>query len=119
VPAEALLRMVTVAAARLLKLGDAGRLRVGGAADFVVIPAAGRSPAEALLHASRRDVQLIVVGGRPLVGMPQMRRVFSARNVRPVPLVIDDQERIAARSLGHAIARCPIDEPGVRRPAGV
>ena len=110
--------MVTLAAARLLKLPDAGRLRVGGAADLVVIPAAGSGPAEALLHASRRDLQLIVVGGRPMVGVPRMRQLFEARNVRPLPVVIDDQERIAASSLGHAIARCPIDEPGVRCPAG-
>jgi cytosine/adenosine deaminase-related metal-dependent hydrolase len=118
VPAEALLRMVTLAAARLLKLPDAGRLRVGGPADLVVIPAAGSGPAEALLHASRRDLQLIVVGGRPMVGAPRMQQLFEARSVRPVPVAIDDQERIAASSLGHAIARCPIDEPGVRCPAG-
>jgi cytosine/adenosine deaminase-related metal-dependent hydrolase len=118
IPAEALLRMVTTAPAKLLKLPDAGRLRVGGAADLVVIPPAGGDPAESLLRASRRDLQLVVVGGRPLIGAPQMRRLFEARHVRAVTVVIDDRERIAASSLGRAIARCPIDEPGVRRPSG-
>ena len=118
VPAEALLRMVTAAPARLLKLPDAGRLGVGGLADLIVVPAAGSSPAEALLRASRRDLQLVVVGGRPLVGAPRMRRLFLARHVKAVPIVIDDRDRIAAASLGHAIARCPIDEPGVRCPGG-
>ena len=113
VSADALLRMVTVAAAGLLRLPEAGRLRVGGPADLIVIPAAGESPAEALLHASRRDIQLSVVGGLPMIAAASLRHVFAARNVAAVPLIIDGEQRLAASSLGRAISRSPIAEPGV------
>ena len=113
VPADTLLAMVTLAPARLLKLPEAGRLRVGGIADLIVIPAAGGDPASALRHSARRDLELVVLGGQPMVGAPSMDPVFAARNITTVPIVIDEQVRLAAAWLGRAITRCPIAEPGV------
>ena len=119
VPADALLRMVTVAPARLLKLPEAGSLRVGAPADLIVVPAVGADPAEALRRAARRDLQLVVLGGRPMVGAPWMRQVFAARNVTATSILIDEQVRLAAAWLGRAIARCPIAEPGAMCPSHV
>jgi hypothetical protein len=113
---DELLAMVTTSAARALKLATAGRLIVGGPADLMVIPpprGGSRSVAEALLDTERRDVRLVMVGGRPLVAAPILKDVFAARHCRPRALRVDGVERLADRRLAAAIARCPIREPGV------
>jgi cytosine/adenosine deaminase-related metal-dependent hydrolase len=69
--------------------------------------------AEALLAATRRDVRLVVVDGRPLVGDPDMAAVFEARRVGPRPIRVDDVLKIADSGLTRRIAGCPIAEPGV------
>ena len=69
--------------------------------------------AEALLAATRRDVRLVVVDGRPLLGDPDMAPVFEARRVGPRPIRVDDVLKIADSGLTRRIAGCPITEPGV------
>jgi cytosine/adenosine deaminase-related metal-dependent hydrolase len=108
-----LLRAVTTAPAGMLKLADAGRIAVGGAADLMVLPALGGSAADALLAATRRDIALVTIGGRPMVGSPALRTVFEARRAAARPIVVDGTERLAESRLGWAIAQCPIAEPGV------
>jgi cytosine/adenosine deaminase-related metal-dependent hydrolase len=114
-----LLPMVTTSAARALKLETAGRIVVGGPADLMVIPPpnpGSRSVAEALLGTERRDVRLVVVGGRPMLAAPTVRAVFAARGTRPRALRVDGVERLADPWLAAAIVRCPIHEPGVEIP---
>jgi cytosine/adenosine deaminase-related metal-dependent hydrolase len=111
-PAE-LFAMVTVNAARLLRLPRAGRLTVGGPADLVVLPGGAAGAAAALLSASRRDISLVVVGGRPLVGVPPFAPVFLARGVTPRSISIDGSPRVADSALVRRIDGCPIREPGV------
>ncbi len=62
-PAAALYRMVTEDAARILRLrrGE-GTLVEGGVADLIALPDAGRTPAQALLRATRP--MLVMVGGK-------------------------------------------------------
>jgi cytosine/adenosine deaminase-related metal-dependent hydrolase len=113
VTAAELLRMVTTAPARMLRLGGAGSIAIGGGADLIVLPPDRRDPASALLAASRSDLRLVALGGRPVVGAPALESVFRARRVRTRPLVVDGVERIADSGLVHAIERCPITEPGI------
>jgi cytosine/adenosine deaminase-related metal-dependent hydrolase len=108
-----LLGMVTVNAAKLLRLRHAGRLAAGAPADIVIIPGSGGDAARALLSASRRDVSLVIVGGRPLVGLPRFAPVFLARSVTPRPIRVDDSPRLADSGLARRIEGCPIAEPGV------
>jgi cytosine/adenosine deaminase-related metal-dependent hydrolase len=111
-----LLAMVTTSAARALKLEAAGRLVVGRPADLMVIPppcSNSASVADALLETERRDVRLVMIGGRPMIAAPNLAAVFAARHSRPRALRVDGVERLADRSLVAAIARCPIREPGV------
>jgi cytosine/adenosine deaminase-related metal-dependent hydrolase len=68
---------------------------------------------DALLAASRRDVRLVVVDGRPLVADPDMARAFEARRVVPRPIRVDGLLKIADSGLTRRIAGCPIAEPGV------
>ena len=108
-----LFRMVTTAPARILHLPDLGRIAIGNPADLVVLPSPKADPADALLAASRRDLALVMIDGRPLVGSSCFERVFAARRSKTKPLVVDGAERVAESTLARAIARCVIPEPGV------
>ncbi len=112
-----LLRMVTTAPARILRLPDAGRLVPDASADLLVVPAAvgdaAGDAASALLAASRRDVSLVTIGGRLMVASPRFAEVFAARRAAARPILVDGVERLAEARLARAIARCPIREPGV------
>lgn len=113
VTATELLRMVTVDAADLLRLPSAGRIRPGASADLVVVPARHSEAADTLLLTTRRDVLLVVIGGRPLVALPAFRRLFQTGAKSPARIRVDGVERLADQGLAKTIARCPIGEPGV------
>jgi cytosine/adenosine deaminase-related metal-dependent hydrolase len=108
-----LLRMVTEAPARILNLPEAGSLAVGVPADLIVVPSRKDTPADAVLAARRRDLALVTIGGRPVVGCPTLSAVFVARRITAHPVAIDGVERLVACALARAIARSPIAEPGV------
>jgi cytosine/adenosine deaminase-related metal-dependent hydrolase len=113
VTASELLRMVTTAPARLLRLPDAGRLTEGTPADMVILPAKKAGVAEALIETSRADIALVTIAGRPMIGAPVLKPVFQARRTSTRPIVVDGVDRVADARLARAIARCPIREPGV------
>lgn len=113
VRAPELMTMVTTGAAQVLKLGDAGRIAVGKAADLVVIPARRDEPADALLATRRADVQCVTIAGRPMVGDRRFSGLFKARNIETRVIAIDGMERLASVRLAKDIARCPIHERGV------
>jgi cytosine/adenosine deaminase-related metal-dependent hydrolase len=108
-----LLDMVTVNAARMLRLSDAGRLAPGVPADLIVVPGSSGSAASALLAAERRDVSLVVVDGRPLVGDTPFSAAFAARGVRARRLCVDGREKVADSGLVRRVAASPIREEGV------
>jgi cytosine/adenosine deaminase-related metal-dependent hydrolase len=114
VPAPVLLHMVTGSAARVLRLPLAGGLVPGAPADMIVIPPLHADPAEALVRLSRRETQLVVIGGCPMVGDPRLAAVFTARRTAALPIAVDGVERLAQMNLARTIARCPIQEPGVQ-----
>lgn len=111
-PAD-ILRMVTTNAADLLRLPRAGRLAPGAPADLIVIPAAGDDPGRSLLAATRRDVALVALGGRPLVGDRSLADAFVARGGRARVMRVDGAPKVAADRLVRRLARCSIREPGV------
>jgi cytosine/adenosine deaminase-related metal-dependent hydrolase len=111
-PSE-LLRMVTTAAARVLRRPGAGQIAVGHPADLLVIPANRGTVAESLVVTSRADVRLVTIAGQPVVADRSFCGVFAARGVDARPIVIDDTDHLAAATLARDIARCPIHEPGV------
>ena len=113
VEAGELLKMVTEAPARILKLSDAGRIAAGRPADLLVLPSKEATPADALVNASRRHLALVAIAGRPIVGCPSLSAVFVARRTTAQPVAIDDVERLVSCDLADAIARSPISEPGV------
>jgi cytosine/adenosine deaminase-related metal-dependent hydrolase len=113
VSASELLHMVTTGPSALLRQPKSGRLAVGAPADLVVIPPFAPDPAAALLKTTRRDVRLVMVGGRPLVSDPDLAAVFRARRIRLRPLRVDAAPKLADSGLVRRLAGCPIVEPGV------
>jgi cytosine/adenosine deaminase-related metal-dependent hydrolase len=108
------LAMVTDGAADVLCQPRAGRIAVGLPADLVVLPPLAASAGEALLEASRKDLELVMVGGRPLVGDRDVApEIFAARGVAPRPLSVDGAPKLADAALAGRISGCPIQEPGV------
>ena len=105
--------MVTLEAAQLLRQPHAGRLSIGVPADLIVIPPLAIEPGAALLETTRRDVRLVVVGGRPLIADPEFAAVFAARRVTARPLRVDTAGKIGESGLLRRIAGCPIVESGV------
>lgn len=108
-----LFQMVTVDAARILRLRHAGRLEIGAPADLIVVPNAGSTAAASLLATRRADLGLVVVGGTPLVGDAQYAAVFAARGLTTRQLSVDGRLKIASSGLVRRIAGSPLTEPGV------
>ena len=107
--------MVTTAPAEALRLPDAGAIAPGKPADFLVVSGgAEERPERALLRARRRDLDLVVIGGRPAVGIPRFADLFVARGVRQAPLMVDGAHKIVNASVGRAVRKCSIAEEGVR-----
>ena len=112
-PAD-LRRMVTSWPADILRLPDAGRIRIGAPADFTVVPPKAESAEGSLLRCLRADVSLVVRRGSPVVGDPTLAGAFSARSVHVRPIEVDGQRRLMQAGLVRRIERCTIYEPGVR-----
>jgi len=113
IPPAELLAMVTIHAADLLRQPLAGRIAAGGPADLIVVPASADGPGDALLRTSRRDLQLVVAGGRPLVADAAYAPAFGARRATPRVAYVDSHRKLMDPALANRVAACPIAEPGV------
>lgn len=110
--AEAL-RLVTTAPADVLRLKSAGQISAGRPADFTVLPPSAATAGAALLNTYRKDVKLVTIAGRPLVGDAEFVRVFSERSVRTRPIVVDGESKLLDASIESLLSRSPIGEVGV------
>lgn len=111
-PAD-LLRMVTANAANLLRVPEAGRLSPGHPADLMVIPPLAEDPAHALLALDRSQIRMVTVGGRPLVGAPELSSVFAARRVATAAVNLDGEARVLDGALARRIRASSLAESGL------
>jgi cytosine/adenosine deaminase-related metal-dependent hydrolase len=111
--AESLARAVTVNAAGILRLPDAGRLAPGAPADLAVIDALESCPFETLVAARRSDVRMTMVGGRPLVARPEMMTVFEHTRTAAARVVVDGSPRLMAGWIAARTARSALAEQGL------
>ena len=73
--AEELVAMATSKPAQLAGISDkAGALAAGNAADLIAYPRKGDSPWMALVDADPGSVELVVVGGKPILGEPALMK---------------------------------------------
>jgi len=107
-------QMATTNAAGLLRLPRAGRIAPGLPADLFVLPPLTDNPYTTLLSAERKDIQLVVIGGRPALGAPEFSDIFSARGVNVQPIQVDGVPKLIDQSLACRIQDCSITEAGVQ-----
>jgi cytosine/adenosine deaminase-related metal-dependent hydrolase len=107
------LALVTSAPAAILRCALAGRLAPGGLADLVVLPPHDGPAGEALSACRRHDLQLVVMDGRPRVGLPEWHEVFRARGVVTAAIRLDGRDRIGDAKVLRAAAQFRMFEPGV------
>jgi cytosine/adenosine deaminase-related metal-dependent hydrolase len=91
ISASAAYRMVTTAAAAILRLKDAqGSIKQFGLADLIAVQDTGQDPADRLGTLSFKDIKLVMIGGRVHLAAEAMleRLPFAAKNGLE-PLSID------------------------------
>jgi cytosine/adenosine deaminase-related metal-dependent hydrolase len=110
--AEGLARTVGTGAAQLLRLGDRGRLAIGSPADLTVLNANEACPFDTLVTASRSDVRMTMIGGKPGIAEPSLARVFEASAVESSPAVLDGSPRLVARWIGRHVREMRLQESG-------
>jgi cytosine/adenosine deaminase-related metal-dependent hydrolase len=110
--AEGLARTVGSGAAKLLRLGNAGRLEPGVPADLTVIRPLASCPFETLVGATRTDIRLTVIDGKPAIGEPELAPAFQAAGVSSMPARVDGDSRIVAAWIGKHVAQMELQEPG-------
>jgi cytosine/adenosine deaminase-related metal-dependent hydrolase len=113
---QALFRSVTVDAARLLRLreGGQGEIVVGGTADLVLLPPPLPSdPFARLLDLTRSQLELVLLGGQPVVGSRRMQPIFEATKTRCAPVYLDGVEKLMPGKLVDRIRRATVQEPGL------
>jgi hypothetical protein len=86
----------------ILGLKDVGHLQVGANADWLLIPDG---------EIVRRDIPLIVRGGMPQIGDPDLMAKFP--HIETIPARLDDKEKSMNIQLARQVARCTLREPGL------
>jgi cytosine/adenosine deaminase-related metal-dependent hydrolase len=113
---QALFRSVTSDAARLLRLREGGRGQVipGGVADLVLLPPSTLvDPFTRLLDLNRAQIELVLLAGKPLVGLPRMQPVFEATKTRFGSVAVDGMEKLMSQGLIGRVRNSSVTEPGL------
>jgi cytosine/adenosine deaminase-related metal-dependent hydrolase len=109
----ALVRTVTVDAAKTLRLSGSGRLAPGGPADVVMLRRLADDPLDSIVKSSRRDVYLTMIDGVPMFGEPRLQDLFAAAGERYAPVWVDGAPRLLARWIAQRAKGMAIREPGL------
>jgi hypothetical protein len=109
---ENLLHMVTVDAAALLRLPDAGEFRPGAPADLIVLPKGSPEPLDGILS-ERSRIRLVLLGGKPAIGDPDMMPVFASSKVTWMAVRLDGKEKLMTETLVDRLKHCAVSEPGL------
>ena len=101
---------VTKEAASVIGVRQAGDLETGAYADFIALNSTS-DPTTALCQSHRADLALVVRGGEPQIGDPDVMARFP--QVKTVRARLDDREKSINVKLARQIARCTLKEPGL------
>jgi cytosine/adenosine deaminase-related metal-dependent hydrolase len=103
-------RMVTSGGVELLGLTKAGNLIYADYADFIVVRS-GYDDAVTLCNSRRADLALVVKGGIPQIGDPEVMAKFS--HIETVPAILDGKPKAIYADLAKRIVQCQLKEPGL------
>ncbi len=112
-PARRVLGMVSTEAARLLRLSEYGRLEHDAPADLVIVANGTNDAYETLLKCQRSDLRLVMVGGHPRIGQPDLEPLFEMTRTPFEPVELDGVKKLLARDLHRRLTRLTITEPGL------
>lgn len=101
--------LVTVNAARVLRLPDRGELKAGAVADLVIFRAT-----VGLGRARRRDVCLVVVGGQARYSDPKFLAAFDVTGQAVASIRVDGRKKLLAASIAARVRRSSISELGLK-----
>jgi cytosine/adenosine deaminase-related metal-dependent hydrolase len=104
------LRMTTVDAADVLHIKDAGELKPDFSADWILIRSAEDDELE-LCHSRRADLALVVKGGVPQIGDPDVMAKFP--HIEIVPALLDGREKAIHVELARLIHKNSLKERGL------
>jgi hypothetical protein len=109
-PAEIVIPLVTFCAAHVLGVSDIGSLNTDNHADFLMISTI--SDASASLCTSRRaDLTLVVKGGVPQIGDPDVMAKFP--HIKTVTATLDGKPKLIQSDLAERITKCRLKESGL------
>jgi cytosine/adenosine deaminase-related metal-dependent hydrolase len=94
-----LLALVTTHAARILRMPWRGHLQAGATADLVIVKDLGGDPVRSLIGIERSRIRAVVRDGVPRIADPDFADWFAAAGVDAVPVMLDGQPKLLARSL--------------------
>jgi cytosine/adenosine deaminase-related metal-dependent hydrolase len=107
---QTLFALVTTNPARILNLPDIGDIIPDYQADLIAIPYAD-DPYQALIHAKRADIALVIRGGKVMFGNPDVVEQFSRGKFDRIRF--DGVEKLMARAIVKQIRRSKIPENGL------
>ena len=110
--AEGLARTVTTAAANLLRVSAAGRLVPGAPADLTIVRPLAPCPFDSLVSASRGDLRMTMIDGKPCVAETALAPAFVATGVPTMSARVDGNARLVARWIGRHVSKMELQEPG-------
>lgn len=108
-----LFRMVTSDAAAILRLHHAGRIAKGLPADLVIFAPNRDAPFDNFANACRADLRLVLLGGLPLIGDPDLAPIFTATRVVAEKVRVDGSEKLMARAIVERFKKSSLCEPGL------
>lgn len=95
-----ILEAVTSRAAHILGLTDVGHLNIGARADWIFLSGYSRSA-----------IEIVVKGGVPQIGNPDLMAKFP--HIQTVPATLDGIPKAIHIELARRIIRCTLKEPGL------
>jgi len=108
-----LLRFITRDAANILKLKNVGEIAIGAQADLLMLPAPRSDPFNNLLHFTRADAQLVLIGGKPRYGDPALAEIFLRTGITAKMIRVDGREKLLAQNIARRMKHSSIQEASV------
>lgn len=108
---DSLIDMVTIAAAVIINIEGVGDLQNDFHADWVATKSKSSNPELDLCQSHRADIALIVKGGVPQIGDPDIMAKFP--HIETIDATLDGKPKRIQRDLARRIHKCALQEPGL------